>query len=366
MAFVALLGVALAVPVPAPAADSLARLATLYRAGRAEPGLAELSQWNGERVRRETQALLRSPVSEAEAGVELPLAQAAALLHAHRALLDLGAADLRRCRLQLAAATELLQATAPARGCTVCGPFARGLFLLEGLMYQATLDLWSAQAVARAGLERFPDDPELLTVLGSVMETAVSMRGYEPPPDAGRRSQAASREYQIEGEPGAEEARYRLPSGSLAEAESCYARALTRQPGLVAARLRLGRVGALRGRAAQALPDLERIGQQADAPASPRYLAWLFAGAAREQLGDFTGAAVAYSAALEVEPHARAASVGLAHALDRAGERKRAQVAIDATLARRGSGHDPWLSYVQGQPERLQRLLETLREELRR
>jgi len=122
----------------------------------------------------------------------------------------------------------------------------------------------------------------------------------------------------------------------------------------------------LRGRASDGLPELERVGYDDDARPRQRYLAWLFAGRAHEQLAEFAAAAAAYRAALAAEPEAQSAWVGLAYSLERLGERDGAQAAIDAALRPEGARQDPWWSYVLGQPERLHELLESLRGELAR
>lgn len=365
------LGLALASPLLAAAPDTLEGLAGLYAADQAEAALAELGAWEAERIEREAEALA-SAAERAERQLRLPdggpyprLLLTAALLHAHRALLDGEAAELERCRLQLTAAATLLLAATRKPGCPVCGPFVRRLFLLLALTSHATLQLWNAESMALAGLERFPEDPELLTVLGSVKETVASVRRYDPSPDQRRGSQAPAGGYRIEGELG-DGRTYRLPSASLSEAEACYSQALTRQPGLAEARLRLGRVRTLQGRAAQALPDLERLGREEHGPPRQRYLAWLFAGQAREQLGELPAAATAYRAALEVEPEGQSAWVGLAHALEQQGEHQPAQVAVGEALRAEGLREDPWWSYRSGQHEPLAALLQELREELPR
>jgi hypothetical protein len=90
-----------------------------------------------------------------------------------------------------------------------------------------------------------------------MQEGVASLRTYESPPDARARRKTSG--------PGAGYAmvehahgpmeRVSLPQASLEQAEACYVKALALQPGLIEARLRLGRVRFLRG-GAEAVADL--------------------------------------------------------------------------------------------------------------
>jgi predicted Zn-dependent protease len=151
----------------------------------------------------------------------------------------------------------------------------------------------------------------------------------------------------------------RLPMTGLADAQALYAKALKQDPGLLEARLRLGRVLLLRGRPREALPELERVGRESPRPAQC-YMARMFEGRTRERLGDPRGAAAAFAAAVERVPRGQSALVALGRALDRLGEGTRAQEAFDRALQAEVQ-RDPWLDYIKGQPDRIDALLEELR-----
>jgi tetratricopeptide (TPR) repeat protein len=221
------------------------------------------------------------------------------------------------------------------------------------------LDLAAAHELFSGGLRHGEQDAELLLGLGAVTETIVALRDYEQPGGArGRRDSRDGIRFEIEGEAGEGG---RLPPVSLADAQALYAKALQRSPGLLEARVRLGRVLLLRGRNGEALAELRQVSGDAARP-SQRYMARLFEGRARERLGDSRGAAEAFSAAAAEVPKAQSALVALGRALDRLGERTRSQEAFDrAVLHEMYAQGDPWLDYIRGQPARIGDLVEELR-----
>ena len=118
----------------------------------------------------------------------------------------------------------------------------------------------------------------------------------------------------IEGEEGAGG---RLPRTDLADAQAALTEALQRDPSLLEARLRLGRVLLLRGKPHDALPELERIARESSNPAQI-YMAKMSEGRCRAQ--------------------------------NAFGEAMQPQV-----------DRDPWLDYLKGQPDRVDSLAGELR-----
>lgn len=150
-----------------------------------------------------------------------------------------------------------------------------------------------------------------------------------------------------------------LPDATLGEAKTHYERALALDPRLHEARLRLAHVRLVEGRPADALVELEHVANEANEPRQ-RYLAWLFAGAARLQSGDVPGAVAALRACIASGPRAQTALLALGRALDRLGDDSGAQEAfVDAAAV--GGSFDPWWSYRFGQPERVDELVARLR-----
>ena len=342
----------------APEDETLSLLAARYRQGRRDDALDAIAPWSAERTRREVDGLLQArPLDPA-------LAFAAALLHVHRALLG-SANSLDYCGQHLDAATRLVLAAADAPVTAGSAGLARRMFLLVGLAREDTLDIGAAHDVVRAGLERFEDDGELLTVLGMTLEAGPSMRVYDLPLDPKGRLPIAERRYTVEGDGSRGEWRS-LPDSTLGQAEAAFRRALAADPGLGEARLRLGRVRLLRGRTEEAIEDLQRVARE-DGSLRRQYLARLFEARAHEKRGHVEAAARAYQAAVAIEPEGQSAGIGLGRALDLLGRGEEAQQAFVAALGiHRQQRGDPWWSYARGDLDRLGPLVTELQAALAR
>ncbi len=337
---------------PATAQDeTLAQLADRYRQGHRDDALDAIGPWTAERIRREVDGLLQArPLDPA-------LAFSAALLHVHCELRH-SASSLDDRGQHLDAATRLVLAAADAPVTAGSAGVARRMFLLVGLAREETLDVGAAHEVVRAGLERFADDAELLSLLGMTLEAGPSMRAYELPLDPKRRPSTDRPGYAVEGA-GSRGERRPFPESTLGEAETAFRRAVTADPGLGEARLRLGRVRTLRGRVAEATADLQQVARE-DGSLRRRYLANLFAARAHEKRGDLESAARAYRAAVAIEPEGQSAWIGLGRALDLLERREEAQEAFAATLGVQRKRGDPWWSYVRGDLDRLESLVPEL------
>ena len=152
-------------------------------------------------------------------------------------------------------------------------------------------------------------------------------------------------------------------------AESLFRRAVAADPGLIEARLRLGRVLAQQGRYEAALGELAQV---VAAPPDRRlgYYAHLFIGDATQALGRLDEAQAAYRTAIELYPHTQSARIGLGAALRAAGDRSAALGAILPTLNEpvmsRDGTDDPWWNYYEGDAANLAALLEGLRAPFRK
>lgn len=148
----------------------------------------------------------------------------------------------------------------------------------------------------------------------------------------------------------------------LAEAERALQEAVDADPGLDEARVRLGRVQAMRGEPDVALRSFASLVSGAGEPGFV-YLARLFAGDVHEAAGDWPAAERAYSDAIAVMPAAQSAQIARAHVRHTAGHRAEAIDDI-VTLAQGASvtaEGDPWLIYRHGVVWRLPGYLDTLR-----
>jgi tetratricopeptide (TPR) repeat protein len=340
-------------------ARSLGELAEHYRGAGREDALTTVALWTQREVEAETQGLLEAVEAAALGEDATPggatLLAAAGLL-GDSALRALHRGNRRRTRWELQAAARLVSG---ARSTGDVSGFARGFYLVAGLMLHAMGDLAGAYEMLSEGRRHAEDDAELLLALGAVSETIAALREYELPEGArGRRDSRDGARFAIEGNAGEGG---RLPRVTLSDAQALYAKALRQDPDLLEARLRIGRVLVLRDQPREALPELERVWRE-----SPRsaqyYMARLFEGHARERLGDPQGAATAYSAAADRVPQAQCALVALGRALDRLGEGTRAQEAFDRAIRLRAQArNDPWWDYLGGQPDRIDGLFEELR-----
>ena len=134
---------------------------------------------------------------------------------------------------------------------------------------------------------RFPDDPGVLFDAGCFYETFASPRTQVPLAEADRPEPDPPGHVVLKEE--------RSEATMLAEAEKYFRQAVTADPSFAEAAVRLGRVLAFRGRAADALETLRRVaGLGADAAA--RYYSWMFYGAALADAGQPSEALQRFSA----------------------------------------------------------------------
>jgi hypothetical protein len=197
-------------------------------------------------------------------------------------------------------------------------------------------------------LELFRNDPDVLFAVAAVHEVF-----------AGVRTQAALRSMKV---PRDVTFGVQSEGAELRLAEQLYKRALERNPALVEARIRLGRVLGLRGRHAEAIGHL-RQGQSAG-EALLRYYAHLFLGAEYEALGNGSEARRSYEQAAMLAPTAQSPLLGLSRVADRAGDRAAAREAVGRVLtlpAGDPEQADPWWVYEVVHGRHVNQLFDDLR-----
>jgi tetratricopeptide (TPR) repeat protein len=248
--------------------------------------------------------------------------------------------------------------------------FARRFFLSMAQRSQWDFCLEAAAQWGADGLERFPRDPELLLVMGAIQEENAALgaaarlptasapsaplpRGRAPEFNQWRRMAAAS-------DVAAERRR------RFVEAERLLSEALAAAPSLIEARLRLGRVQWQLGEdalAAASLQEAVRLGGPSPLP----YLAHLFLGQVRERAGQADEAVLEFKKALELDPQAQAAAVGLSHALLVKGDADGARRALAQGLAHAGQREvrDAQWNYPSSNAAEAGDIVEALREETR-
>jgi len=197
-------------------------------------------------------------------------------------------------------------------------------------------------------LQLFPNDPGLLFFAASAHESFAGVRTQSV-----MRSLKARRDvtFGVKDE-GAE----------LRLAEQLYKRALDRNPKLVEARIRLGRVLGLRGRHDEAIEQLKQ-GLTAGEPLL-RYYANLFLGGEFEALGNGAEARRSYERAAAIEPLAQSPLFGLSRLAEQAGDRAAAREAIARVLQLSPNDYertDPWWVYEMAQSRDVDLLLADIR-----
>jgi hypothetical protein len=197
-------------------------------------------------------------------------------------------------------------------------------------------------------LELFPNDPDVLFFVASEHE------GF-----AGIRTQSVMRSMK-----GPRDVKFDIQDegGELRLAERLYKRALERNPQLIEARIRLGRVLGLRGRHEDAVAQL-RQAQTIEEPIL-RFYVHLFLGGEFEALGNGVEARQSYERAQAVAPTAQSPLLGLSRLAEEAGDRAVARELVTRVLALPPSEldrADPWWVYEIVQARAVDEMVADLR-----
>lgn len=238
-------------------------------------------------------------------------------------------------------------------GMSVDQVFRRQWHVAWGAHLQSALRLRELADHLHDALRKWPDDPDLLTMAGSVYESW-SRRGmvrlgsdYIPMQSRLQRERPERRQ-------------------SRTLAERYYQRALDVKSELFHARLRLGRMLLEANRLDEALAHVTRAAERA---ASPReqYVARMFLGRVYAGAQRWPEAVAAYTDAHGLLANCQSSALGLSHALLKLGARDKARAQVMVALHRSSPElcEDPWWEYEFGYGPRADALLEQLRERLR-
>ena len=152
-------------------------------------------------------------------------------------------------------------------------------------------------------------------------------------------------------------------SAALRDAETFFRKTLTAKSEHSEARLRLGRVLLLRGRAQEAAADLRRVGPWDDEPLL-QYFSAMFLGAAEEASGRFDEARAAYLRAAMLQPDAQSPYLALsalaARRRDRTGALREIERLFALPPAEERHTTDPWWVYRVVQSRHVDDLFEAL------
>ena len=323
-----LFGAAAIALVPYDAPNASAQSATtpyleavdLYRHGQDELALKKLAGIMAYEVNTERNTLFAA--FDSKRGQESERAAAtmrgAAMLHTARAFAALARNNNGEFRYQLLLAQSFVDKLASRDHRE---PFARTWPLMILALLQEGRMVLAATEFGRRVRSPGGDSPELLLALGATEEMAWWIHHEE------------------DADPGVK--------GELKNAERHYRQALIIDPTFIEARLRLGRVLALRDDP-EGIKVLGQIGESAESPF--RYLARLFEGDVFEKHGDTAAAERRYSAAVSLMPTAQSAYMALAHVRHARGARAEAaqDVRSSAGVKNAPDTADPWFWYSRG------------------
>ena len=311
--------------------SAIQSLVSSYRRGDPATAMAEFLEWDVKRVARE--ATLPADAAPADLA-------ALALMHTMAAVArgtfgggnQLPVPD----RTYFPAAFSLV-GTLSRRADLATDPglraFCRDWYVVVVSMWCAGRNYAQASVVVRAGQRPFGDDPQFLLAAGS---TAEALMGSF----ASGEGVVTSRG---------------IVGDDRLDAEKWLRRAVSLDPGLVEARLHLGRVLYEIDYIPQARKELEQA--LADATAARHafagYLAALFLGELLERRGELDAARAAYEKAISVNPECQAAYLALGHLLVAAGKPAEGwanarRVFGDAGKPRKPA-KEPWFLYRSAQ-----------------
>jgi tetratricopeptide (TPR) repeat protein len=226
---------------------------------------------------------------------------------------------------------------------------------------------WEAQGpVIRAALVDFGDDPQVLMAVASAMDSGMSQ--LVKLQDGSERSRPRFSFAQI---PAAKKTKHRTFTDVQLRAVPTLRRALELDPGLVEARLRLGRLLYQLEGPAEAQTELVRALRESREVGHvfAWYLGGLFLGELHEDAGRVDEAVAAYREAVAAIPAVLSARMALTHVLlanDRTDEGwAAARGSFDNSKANRLADTDPWHLYSRGQAWQAASRLRAMREAVR-
>jgi tetratricopeptide (TPR) repeat protein len=318
--------------------SSYAHVLDLYRAGQdqaARRALAEIPsaeiEWSQRILLKAFDSTVGDESSRAAASMRV-----AALIHTERAIAAHDRDNFPEWRYQLGVARKYVEKLASRDPST---PFPRTWCLMTLAYLQGRYSLRAAKEFGDWAHDAVGDSPELFLAMGATQEM-----GWTAQHEEGVDSQF---------------------KGDLKDAERAYRNALSAQPDLVEARLRLGRVLTLHGDTEGAVRILAEIGEGSEG--AYRYLARMFEGDLCERRGDAAEAERRYLAATALLPRAQSAYMALAHVRHSTGARAAAAADVRATTLDTSvpDAGDPWFWYSHGLSWRANGYLADLREMIR-
>ena len=288
-------------------------LVSKYRRGDNQSAMAEFLAWDAARVARQATLPADAPPADLAALALMHTAVAVA-----RGTFGSGnrapVLDKTNYPTAIALVNELSRRENTARDPGLRA-FCRDWYIVAVSLWSASRNYRQAAAVVRDGLRRFGDDPESLLAAGSTAEglmgpyaSMLAAATYTAPTSAASVGGVATSGGYV-----TEDSR---------DAEKWLRKAVSLNPNLVEARLRLGRVLYHIDHFPQALKELEQALADATGSNHPfaAYLAALFLGDLLERTGQLDEARTAYEKAIALHPEYQSAYLALGHLLVTAGK----------------------------------------------
>lgn len=314
-----------------------------YQSGQAAPAIKEISSWPQDRIAKvqasqfqlETQLNdLRASKAEWKPGT----LRSAAMMHTEAGLEALRGRDVSQFQFHVGIADGWLSLADDRTS------IAGGLRSRWNVAIARVLLLNGEFTLAEASLDRvntkIADDAGVLLAFGTAKESRALRLTADVPAGAKPRDPAEVQR---------ERAALRTAAASLFE------RALTLDPALAEAHLRLARLAMDRGDDARAEQELGTVKQASPDP-SHVYLVNLWLGDIRERQKQWNAAAELYVEAVKTRPDGQSAYVALAHVLHAMGQGVQAAGVMDRWFARGVTNPiaDPWWVYPLGLDARLE------------
>jgi tetratricopeptide (TPR) repeat protein len=336
--------------------DEYFALSERARKGDVDGAVAEIGTWNWHAFRD-----LRDQLERLRRGLESPSQpvlvkweradiEALAMLHTETAI--------RSARLSTKEASHAnwaKQLLGLFDGLNVDQWFRRRWYVAWGAHLQSTLRLRELEDHLHDAVRKWPEDPDLLTMAGSVYESLFR--------------RAAIQRFDSDYLPMQSRLRRERPDRRRSQtlAESYYRRALDVKSDLFDARVRLGRLRLDSNQFDEALVHVTRAAEHAASP-KEHYLARLFLGRVYASAQRWPEAVAAYADADALLADCQSSALALSYALLKQGERTKAEAQIKVAVGRSSLARceDPWWEYEFGYGPRVDALLGQLRERLRR